>query len=414
MHIPVLDFIRGRPPSNLKGLEWPWWIPACMTALAVGATVVAVLQRDPFFPPGLDDLLGLLAVAPWVIEHLSGWMPPRWLFAGVVAGATAGMMIVGPVENDMAPLLLCLLAGELAATSSVRLSAPYTLGLAGVLVGIDAVQPIDGSVAIWIAVILAGWNIGFVMQWQMKELERERKLTATRSAQAASEERQRIAREVHDVIAHSLSITLLHLTAARRDLEDGDGDVSEAVDALRDAERLGRQAMTDIRRTVGLLNSSSPGTAALPGLDEIADLVAEFRRAGMDVTYQAQGDHTTLPQATGLGLYRIAQESLSNVAKHAPGARVRAALDLTADPPRFTVWNSLPTTASPPGEGGAGLRGMRERCDLMNGRFRAGPNGSGWLVEVRLPGSENDTALPAEACDKLPAMFRWRTPAAEQ
>lgn len=408
---PIVDFIRGKPPSNLKGLEWPWWIPACMTALALGATVVAVLQRDPAFPPGADELLGLIAITPWLIEHMSGWMPPRWLFALVVGSATAGLMIVAPVDNDMAPLMFCLLAGELAATTSVRSSAPYTLGIAALLVGVDWLQPIDGNVLIWVAVILAGWNIGFVMQWQMKELERERALTATRASKAATEERQRIAREVHDVIAHSLSITLLHLTAARRDLEDGDGDVEEAVDALRDAERLGRQAMTDIRRTVGLLQSGSGGTAALPGVPEIAGLVEDFRAAGMKVTYESRGDLAAVPQASGLGLYRIAQESLSNVAKHAPRATVRATLDLAADPPRFSVWNSLNGSvprgeggAALRGEGGAGLRGMRERSELMDAQFRAGPDGAGWLVEVRLPGTDPEPP----ACDKL-SMFRWRT-----
>ncbi|MGH3713118.1 MAG: sensor histidine kinase [Micromonosporaceae bacterium] len=404
----IADFLRGRPPSNLKGLEWPWWIPACMTALALGATVLAVLQRDPLVPPGLDDLFGLLAISPWLVEHLSGWMPPRWLFALVVSVGTAGLMIIEPVPNDMAPLMFCLLAGELAATSSVRLSAPYTLGIGAVLIGIDALQPIDGNVLIWIAVILAGWNIGFVMQWQMKELQRERAMTVTRAARAATEERQRIAREVHDVIAHSLSITLLHLTAARRDLEDGDGDVDEAVDALRDAERLGRQAMTDIRRTVGLLEGGRED-AALPGVREIDALVADFRAAGMDLAYQSKGELDTVPEAAGLGLYRIAQESLSNVAKHAPRARVRATLDLTSDPARFAVWNSL-NGVSVRAEGGSGLRGMRERCDLMGGAFRAGPESDGWLVEVKLP----RPAPEPEACDKL-SMFKWRTAtAAEQ
>src|SRR6266545_3111459 len=256
-----------------------------------------------------------------------------------------------------------------------------------------------------IIVIGVGWDIGFIFQSQMKMLDHERTTAAARAERAAAEERQRISREVHDVVAHSLSITMLHLTAARHSLEDGDTDVAEAVEALRDAEQLGRQAMTDIRRTVGLLDGGG-GTQPMPGVPEIAELVDDFRNAGMEVAYELRGDPAVVPQSAGLSLYRIAQESLSNVAKHAHGAHVRAWLDLDGRPPRFTVWNSLPdrTAADRRDRHGSGLNGMRERSELMGGRFTAGlsavpvgaprnapggfdsaAGGSGWLVEVEFP-----------------------------
>jgi signal transduction histidine kinase len=191
--------------------------------------------------------------------------------------------------------------------------------------------------------------------------------------------------------------------------------------SLRDAERLGRQAMVDIRRTVGLLGTATADTAPMPGLADIDDLVTGFRAAGLDVRCSLTGDPAGPSLATGLGLYRITQESLANVAKHAPGAAVDVCLDLAGDPLRVTVRNSLPgrgephggrraggagraagsrqvdvvvTDAEPngasgPNADGLGLQGMRQRATLLGGRCTAGPDGGGgWRVEVVVPASE--------------------------
>ncbi|ONF61744.1 sensor histidine kinase, partial [Amycolatopsis keratiniphila] len=120
-------------------------------------------------------------------------------------------------------------------------------------------------------------------------------------------ERQRIAREVHDVVGHSLSITLLHLTGARHALQQ-DRDVDEAIEALTEAEQVGRAAMADIRRTVGLLADSPSGSAPLPGVEDIATLVERTRSAGLAVRYTQEGDLGRVGASEGLGLYRIVQE----------------------------------------------------------------------------------------------------------
>src|SRR6266508_773033 len=358
-------------------IEWPRWIPIGMTVLAAGAAVVAIAQRDPVLPPGFGDLLGLIAILSW--GYCLFGSPPVLPFGIIVYGSIIGMMIVDPVRLDFSPMILTLLIGELAATTSARLSAIFAVLSSGSLVALDVVTPFDGS-AFWIVAIGVAWDIGFIFQSQMKMLDHERTTAAARAERAAAEERQRISREVHDVVAHSLSITMLHLTAARHSLEDGDTDVAEAVEALRDAEQLGRQ--------------------------EMAELVDDFRNAGMEVAYELRGDPAVVPRSAGLSLYRIAQESLSNVAKHAHGAHVRAWVDLDGRPPRFTVWNSLPdrTAADRRDRHGSGLNGMRERSELMGGRFTAGlsavpvgaprnapggfdiaAGGSGWLVEVEFP-----------------------------
>src|SRR5207237_7269040 len=126
--------------------------------------------------------------------------------------------------------------------------------------------------------------------------------------------RQRIAREIHDVVAHSLAVTMLHLTGARLALHR---DPKEAEQALLEAERLGRESLAEIRRTVGLLAPEGTGTAApMPTAVDIPQLVREFEAAGLDVDFELTCDAHALARATGLGLYRVAQESLSKAVWH--------------------------------------------------------------------------------------------------
>ena len=391
----VVAVFRNRSWAK-NGVEWPWWIPLCFTGLALLAAGGAVVQRSDLWPPGLSAGLALIAVAPWIFQFLSGVHVPHWLFFPVVNAPVAGMMLWQPVAIDLAPILLLLLVGEIAAGERIPISLSYAGASAAMLVALQFAGVHQVSL-FWSVCLLVAWDIGFVMQWQMKLLEQERVAAKSRVERATAEERQRIAREVHDVIAHSLSVTMLHLTAARRSLEeDGEADVAEAVDALRDAERLGRQSMADIRRTVGLLGNGSGRLPPEPGASQIADLVHDFRSAGLDVMYHLKGDPETVSAAAGLGLYRIVQESLANVAKHAPGARTQATLDLTGPRHRLVVWNSLPRGAGrPPDEGGSGLTGMRERCELMGGDFQAGPNGAGWLVRAELPGESQPASSKA-------------------
>jgi signal transduction histidine kinase len=231
---------------------------------------------------------------------------------------------------------------------------------------------------------MLGWDIGFILQYQQRQLDRQAEDAGRQRRQALQEERQRIAREVHDVLAHSLSVTMLHLTAARRSLEE-DADVEEAVDALRDAETAGRTAMAEIRNTVGLLGQAADGARPSPDARDIAGLVEQFRGTGLDVTLEQRGDPAVVSAAAGLGLFRIVQESLANVAKHQPRARVGVVVELHADRQAVQVWNTLPGPVRAASPDGAGLVGMRQRAELLDGSFDAGPRGGLWVVEARLP-----------------------------
>jgi signal transduction histidine kinase len=200
--------------------------------------------------------------------------------------------------------------------------------------------------------------------------------------------------EVHDVIAHSLSITLLHLTGARRGLQQ-DGDIDEALDALEQAEQLGRQAMGDIRRTVGLLDAGPTRTKPEPGIDDIAVLVTDFNRAGLTVDLVTDGATERVSAAAGLALYRIAQESLANIAKHAPESTAAIRLTISRRTAELSVTNRLPTrVAAHTPSAGRGLTGMRQRIELLDGAIDVGPIDDEWRVRASVSLDDPGLARP--------------------
>ncbi|WP_346386572.1 histidine kinase [Nocardioides sp.] len=371
--------------------DFPVWIPLVIDSGAFAAAIVAVAQRA-----GSGDLLPAaalvaLALVPWLTE-LRGRVAPWPVFVLVTGGASAVLMVRYPVDYDFVPFLLVLMVGHVGACLPMTRSGATLAATAGVLGGLTWADALPGAAAaIWLAGLMIGWDVGFILRALQLRIQTQESEYAARERQIALEERQRIAREVHDLVAHSLSVTMLHLTAARRDLEDG-SDVAEAIDALKDAERVGRQAMADVRSTVGLLSQGAGGAEPpTPQVGDVPALVDSFRAAGLDVDYWCRGDVDEVPAATGLGLYRIVQESLANVAKHAPGSRVRVRVALSRDPGTLTIRNALAREALSSGSpGGSGLTGMAARADLLGATFAAGPDGREWLVEVGLP--RGDTA----------------------
>src|SRR5206468_1240772 len=162
-------------------------------------------------------------------------------------------------------------------------------------------------------------------------------------------------------------------------------DPADAGRALAEAERLGRECLAEVRTTVGMLreDDAADRTAPLPSAGGLPALVEQFRAAGADVTLTVEGDVAGLPATTGLAVYRIAQEALTNAAKHAPGAPTEVRLivspgevRLTADSRVLVVKGARP---------GMGLVSMRERAESVGGRCEAGPGGRGWLVLATLP-----------------------------
>ena len=289
-----------------------------------------------------------------------------------------------PVRADFAPALLVLMVGGVGTLTSASVGFVAAVSAAALLLAASALHRLD-AVALYLGFVAAGWLIGNLMRTQRHLMAEQIRAQEALAAHAAADERRRIAREVHDVIAHSLSVTLLHVTGARRVLQQ-DRDVDEAVEALEQAERLGRHAMADIRRTVGLLDHSPIKTTPEPGIDDIDVLVADFQRAGLDVTLCVEGFTHHVSAAVGLALYRITQESLANIAKHAPESKATVVLDISETTARLAVANQLPATVSGTrSPEGRGVRGMRQRIELLGGAVDVGPTHDEWSVRAEIP-----------------------------
>src|SRR5262245_5737683 len=347
----------------------------------LSTAVIVVLQRGAVVPPSWGLALAAAAALPWLLE-LVGVELPVPVFSAIVFGAVLAL-VSNPFNGDSAPFFLIFLIARVGILRPRAEVVAVTLASSAVMVSVELAGRYTGAFVWVLAFGLIGASC-FAFQTQFRLFEQERAAQAGLAERAAAEERQRIAREIHDVIAHSIAVTMLHLTGARLALRR---DPAEAEEALLEAERLGRESLAEIRRTVGLLAPEGTGTAApLPSACDIPHLVREFRAAGLDVDFEVSGDPDALTAATGLGLYRVAQESLTNVVRHAPGTRTTMSLSIDEDVVSLQVRNGLADAgADADTDGGLGVPGMRERVTLLGGELRAGPDGDSWCVDVELP-----------------------------
>lgn len=235
-----------------------------------------------------------------------------------------------------------------------------------------------------IAVLLAGrLRLG-------DELTRQREHTAEEQARREIvEERTRIARELHDVVAHSMSVIQVQASTARYRMPDLPADAASEFD---DLAATARSSLTEMRRLLGVLRTEDQSAELAPqqGIDDIPALVDSIRRAGVDVGLElVTADVTAAPAGVQIAAFRIVQEALSNAVRHAPGSRISVSVRSDDTAIRLRVHNAAATgdpspSASP--SGGHGLRGMRERVALLDGTLEAGPDADGgWTIAAALP-----------------------------
>src|SRR6266496_3791378 len=235
------------------------------------------------------------------------------------------------------------------------------------------------------------WTGGIVFGWLSAEQTRRfralvAELTATRerlAEQAVHLERRRIAAELHDLVGHSLGVLLLHITGARRRVRD---DPDAAEEALRQAEGIGRAGLTEIRRSVAARRRET-GAALAPTATaaDVPVLVERTAAAGSAVSLTVTGELEAVEAIVGLAVYRVVQESLANATRHAPGAPVQVRVAVQPDAVEVTVGNAGAASRPPPGAGGVGVIGMRERVEALGGSLDAGPTPGGWQVRARIP-----------------------------
>ena len=263
---------------------------------------------------------------------------------------------------------------------------------------------------------IGAWQVDLVYAWPLVLIgigisfllgrARRIRIEEDRSAKlAVAEERVRIARELHDIVAHGVSLMTIQIAAARRVA----ARQPEAADqALLAAEQAGRQSLAELRSLLAVLRSADASlgearfdraasatnddddrapTAPLPRLTDIPDLVENLRSAGLDVVLEEQGLIPVVSQATELTAYRVVQESLTNVVRHAAGARVRVCITYSTEDIHLVVEDNGAGVMHPSHPDGHGLLGMRERVGAVGGTVAAGPrrDAPGWRVEARLP-----------------------------
>ena len=319
----------------------------------------------------------------------------RWPIA--VAGLAGASLLLGAAASigteSLAQLIAILVAVysvgaliEMRRAVAVLLYA-YACAVASVIAaGHDASDLVFAAL-----VVAAPWAMGRVVRRLERRTghledraERLAEERDQRAREAASAERSRIARELHDIVAHSVSVMVAQAGGAEELLESSP---ERAREALRSVRETGQQALVEMRRMVGLLRLEGDGgeLAPQPRLTQLEELVAQARAAGLPTELRVEGPARTLPPGVDLSAFRILQEALTNARKHAGEATARVTVRWTDDALELEVVDDGSGTSNN-GDGGHGLVGMRERAALFGGEVRAGPEPSGgFAVRVRLP-----------------------------
>ena len=388
--------------------------------LLVDSVLAAVLAflgvGQAFQDPARNFPAMLLLVVPVAFRRRA----PIAAFSLAALGGALQVTTGRPMASDLALLVLLYTVAAYRPRRASIMALLVCFG--GSAVAVLAWGPVHGVNLAWrltFAAFLFGgleltvWILGDSMRYRRGYYaaleDRAARLEAERHAQAkvaAAAERARIARELHDVVAHHVSVMVVQADGAGYALQT---DPDRAAAALQAIAGTGRQALTEMRRLLGVLRSADDQAAALapvPGLGELRELLDQARAAGLEVGYTLSGVPRELPEGAELAAYRVVQESLTNTRKHA-GLAATAAVALRYEPDGLVV----EVTDNGPGGGapdssGHGLAGMRERIAMYGGTVTAGPlPGGGFGVTARLPcpKAARDRAAAASLAAQTPA-----------
>ncbi len=364
--------------------------------------MAVVLVTVPLARPPLGDGAQGTAVAITLGLSVASYL--TWLLARrrepLAIAALAAMGAAGGALAGLTPLSTAVAVGCVAtATAGTRLPTETSLAItAGTVAAFLAAGLATGAVP----ETLLGYPLTFIGLWAfgltrhaflLRAEQAERMLAEARRAReaetqaAALAERARIAREIHDVLAHSLAAVSVNLQAAEGllgELPAGSPELGQAIECVSRAAVLTREGLTEARQAILALRDD---TAPLPG--QLAELAAEYRAAGdVPVEFSVTGPPRPLSAEVSLAAYRTAQEALTNARKHAPGQPVQLSLEFAAADITLRVANPLPVSAGGPlaaTGAGYGLTGLRERAALGAGTLTAGPSGGEWRVCLQIP-----------------------------
>jgi signal transduction histidine kinase len=406
-----------------RDVHEPWPRPTtldtCLVALlsvfAVGGLYVHELGlKDVRQPDGWGVLLAVLTALPLL------WRGAHSLRVLIAVSAAGLALAAGGYESAGAGI------GQLVALYAVavgrpRVPAAFALAFAETstvvwlslrdseIVFLDVVANLAAMFAVWAFARSVGFRRAYTAELEARAERLERTREADTRA-AIAEERGRIARELHDVVAHHVSVMTVQASAAQRMVTRNPDRAKEAMAAV---EQTGRGALVEMRRLVGILRDTTDAVggpneglnAPQPGLDQLDTLVTQVREAGLPVELSLEGAPCALPPGIDLAAYRIVQEALTNTLKHAGPAEARVLLRYTRGELLVRVADDgRGGTTTPTGDRtGHGLLGMRERVSLYGGRLYAGPRAQdGFEVLARIPLTAGNTTDPHEHAESPP------------
>jgi signal transduction histidine kinase len=400
---------RTCPPDDVR-VTGPGQVPRAVELIRT-LVLVMVLVTVPFATPHVGDgaqgiaigvALGVCVIA-WI-----AWVRSEERYPAVVVAlavlAAAGGTLAGLSTFSTAVAIGCVVTSAAGSRLDFEVSAALTLETvaAFLITGIAVGAPL-GTLVGYPAAFLGLWAFGltrreYLLRAEQAEqaLEQARRAHAAETQAAALAERARIAREIHDVLAHSLAAVSVNLQAAEGLLGELPGDRPELAKAIECVERAGaftREGLAEARRAILALRDGGDGVSALaprPLAEQLADLAGQYRADGdTPVEFTVTGDPRPVGAEVRLTVYRTAQEALTNARKHAPGQPVTVALEFSPSQVTVDIRNPLPPAgAARPLAGagtGYGLVGLKERAALGGGSLIARPTGGEWRVSLTMP-----------------------------
>jgi signal transduction histidine kinase len=363
-----------------------------LTALAVGSVVVHdPLDAKHYPPPDLwlvviavigslplvwrrrfPTTVLMLCLGSWQLIWLLNWND------GMLPACTLFALYASAAFQNLRRAVICLVVVQVVLAATQYLESPnmeaWQLGLASML----------GFCLVW------GGGVSVRRVRERQQLAVQRALEAERTRAAMAEravfaERLRIARELHDVVSHTLSVIAVQSGVARHLL----GPDAVVAPALSTIEEASRTALDDLRRMLGVLRADQADHASLvpsPGLDELGLLASTHRAAHGQLEFTVDPAVAELPESLRMTVFRVVQEGLTNIRKHAPAASARVGVQVSGNELVVEVGNDAPAEAKTPGADGFGLAGMRERVAMFDGRLEAGPDEhGGYRLRAVLP-----------------------------
>jgi signal transduction histidine kinase len=386
------DFMHASQARRRRALQWADWL----LALLLAGSAQYELWVDPFYEQASGTrwahaVFLLLATLPLAWRRRA----PLAVLVLVLVSISAQSLLLDDWTSFQPFVAVVVAVYSLGAHGQLRTAIVGAAIAAAVILPYQVVSVVQGGklsdLPGPLIVLGAAWLVGRLvgggrlealrLRDRAAELERERDEQARL---AVEQERARMARELHDIVAHAISLIVVQARAGRRTLPGEAAPTRESLDTI---EQTGRQALAEMRRLVAMLRAEGEAPALAPqaGLRQLDTLVAQVSEAGLPVELEVEGEPTELPPGIDLAAYRVVQEALTNALKHAGPATARVMVRYRPEELEVEVVDTGSGTVSA-GEAGHGLVGMKERISLYGGEIEAGrEHARGFAVRARLP-----------------------------